>query len=255
MTISPDRLRLYTQSCAHLVLRTPADEIANGTCFHIGDGYYVTARHVVENNIVDRIDPFTGSYILESELLYPSNSLTTIHIGDRNVQAHTLDHSGVRVNEGPHFHPDPRIDIAIIHLAGIDPNTPIVPLPSFLDEAVGDLDFILTKAVILGFPPIAFSHRADLVAVTAEVNAVADTYLDKYLRFILSAPPRGGFSGGPALHEYGFTLGVITESLELHLSTATTGFMAVLSADAIIECMDAHGIAPKGQRDTPDAED
>jgi hypothetical protein len=249
MDMTPNQLRLFTQTCAHLVVRTPEGDLANGACFHIGDGYFVTARHVVDGNAIEEINPFTEGYIKDTELRHRTDNLTEILIGDEIVRGYTLTHGVVRPIQGSYFHPDPRIDIAIVRFASIDRNTPSLLLPAFLDDAVGHLDFLLTKAVILGFPPIALSVHADLVAVTAEVNAVVDTYLDRYLRFILSAPPRGGFSGGPALHEYGFTLGVITESLDRNLSTAETGFMAVLSADTIIECMEAHRIEPEPQRE------
>ena len=109
-------------------------------------------------------------------------------------------------------HPDPKIDIAILRVGGIDENTPVIALPAFLDEAIGSFDFVLAKPIIFGYPPIAWSVRPDLIIATAEINAVIDTRLDRYVRFILSTSPRGGFSGGPAILSEEWTLGVITES-------------------------------------------
>ena len=52
-----------------------------------------------------------------------------------------------------------------------------------------------------------------LFAARAEVNAAVDLRFSRHVHFILSAMPRGGFSGGLAVTEGGIPLGLITSSL------------------------------------------
>lgn len=43
---------LYRYCMVHIVVKTNTGNYANGAGFHIGDGYLVTARHVVENQVI-----------------------------------------------------------------------------------------------------------------------------------------------------------------------------------------------------------
>ena len=49
------RLRIASQACAHLAVKTPTGDLSSGCGFHIGKGYYVTARHVVQDNAIEEI--------------------------------------------------------------------------------------------------------------------------------------------------------------------------------------------------------
>ena len=86
----------------------------------------------------------------------------------------------------------------------------------------------------MGFPPIPFSNSPNLVAVKAEVNAVIDKYIGPHPHFIISSVPRGGFSGGPVISEYGFLLGVLTESLIESDKPAEIGFASAISIEPLI---------------------
>jgi hypothetical protein len=244
-----DQLRIYSQACAYIAVQSGAGDHSIGTAFHIGEGYFATARHVVEGQTILEIGPHTDGYLRESELRIPVDcSRSTMDLGDEVFPYHQLKHSAVSVIGEPHYHPDPNIDVALLRLEGIDPNTPVIELPAFLDDAVGGHDFLLTDAIVFGYPPVAFSLGPNLVVTTAEVNAVVDTRLDRYIRFIVSTLPRGGFSGGPAYHQYGFALGLVTERLDRQGVENDTGFMAVLSSDLIRDCMEHYGILPAAQR-------
>jgi len=92
-----------------------------------------------------------------------------------------------------------------------------------------------------------------LVTATVEINGVVDTYRDRYVRFVVSGPPRGGFSGGPAYHKWGFVLGMVIESLE-HLGRNEQGFFTVLSIESLREVLEQHGIMPVCQAPPSDEE-
>ncbi len=45
----------YKYCVVQIAVKSVEGDLASGTGFHIGDGYIVTARHVVENNIIESI--------------------------------------------------------------------------------------------------------------------------------------------------------------------------------------------------------
>lgn len=101
---------------------------------------------------------------------------------------------------------------------------------------------MLSKATAFGYQPIPFTKGPVLVAASVEINAVIDTRLDRYVRFVVSGAPRGG-SGGPVFHELGFV-----ESLERQGAKHEGGFFTVLSIESLRECLEAHGLLPEYQR-------
>jgi len=103
---------------------------------------------------------------------------------------------------------------------------------------------VLRSVVVLGYPPIPFSGAPTLIASRAEVNAIVDKYTGGHPHFILSAMARGGFSGGPALTDYGCSLGVITEALGSDNQPVELGYLAVLSVEPIYNCLAHHEIVP-----------
>jgi hypothetical protein len=102
----------------------------------------------------------------------------------------------------------------------------------------------------MGYPPIPFTREPTLVAVSCDVNAVVDLRTGKtgQLHFILSATPRGGFSGGLAFGDDGLALGVVTQSLMLNHAVAELGFFAATSIESIFVCLQHHGILPECQK-------
>ncbi|WP_210162721.1 hypothetical protein [Pleomorphomonas koreensis] len=107
-------------------------------------------------------------------------------------------------SRGPFYHEDPDIDVAAFRLGCIDINTPHLELGHHYDDWINDEYWMLSKATAFGYPPIPFTKGPMLVAASVEINAVIDTRLDRYVRFVVSGAPRGGFSGGPVFHEWGF---------------------------------------------------
>lgn len=103
-----------------------------------------------------------------------------------------------------------------------------------MDDWIGD-ELMLTKAVLVGYPPIPRSDRPVEVAVEVEVNAIIDRYDGPHPYFIMSSIPRGGFSGGPVISEYGFLLGVLIESLFWGGQSLEVGFAAVISIEPLLD--------------------
>ena len=220
-----------------------------GSAFHVGDGIFITARHVLENTTVTEIR-MTDTRLFYRSDLYPKNENGSYTI-DSSSPRICLDPKGlVRMASGPYFHPDQSVDIAAFRADGLAEGAHYIPLGTHLDDWIGNGDFELSDAVILGYPPIPFSKKPVLIAVRAEVNAVVDLHSTKApVHFIFSAVPRGGFSGGVAISEYGFALGAITQSLLSDDRPPELGFFAAASIQYIYECLDHHKILPSGQWD------
>ena len=72
--------------------------------------------------------------------------------------------------------------------------------------------------------------------------------MDRYMRFVVSGVPRGGFSGVPVFHEWGFVLGIITESLERQDDHFMSGYLTILSIEPLRACLERHDLLPECQR-------
>jgi hypothetical protein len=139
------------------------------------------------------------------------------------------------------------IDVAAFVAGGIDPNTPSMTLGLHYDDWISDQEWLLETGIAFGYPPVpTASHPIQLVA-TVEVNGVVDTYRDRFVRFVVSGAPRGGFSGGPVFHADGYVLGMIIESLE-KLGSPEPGFFTVLSIEALHDVLEQHGLTPATQK-------
>jgi hypothetical protein len=195
-----------------------------GTCFHIGENVFVTARHVVE-----------GLKIRE---------IATTDVGVKwSPRGATVTHPGGKAEQidGPYFHPDKRYDLAALRVKGIHP--PQIPLFPCLEDPF-DNRLLLKPVIVMGFPPIPGSKKPTLVCVQGEVSATFVNYLDSQQTYIVSTLARGGFSGGPAITEPHHSLGVITRSFGLESAPAELGFMALVGALPVLEMLDANHIMP-----------
>ena len=210
-----DMYRSYEACLVRVSVETAKGDLGSGTAFHIGNGYLATARHVVEDGEVKTL---TGNYL------------------DREFEVHEV------------FAPDdPRIDLAIIQsnfeLENFIKRTTssdgrivneFVPLGGHLDDWIGT-ELVLSRVLALGYPPVPRSNGPVLVASDCHVSAVVDRYDSPHPNFILSLMSRGGFSGGPAISEYGFLLGVMNQSLTDGGKPAELGYMAALSIEPLLE--------------------
>ncbi len=239
----------YRYGCCMAFLETEGNgDLQIGGAFHIGDGVFVTARHVVEGRTVKQIrlsDPDLFHY----SDLYPRNRDGWIEVGPESKRM-TRHHDGtLTIVKGPVFHPNERVDVAAFVVEGMQPNAHYVPLGLHLDDWVGRYDFQLSRCLVFGYPPVPLTTGPHLVVARAEVNAVVDLRLlgPNQLHFLLSATPRGGFSGGLAFSRLGYSLGVVTRSLAHDHKAAELGFFAVTSIEAILECLGANRLMPPVQ--------
>jgi len=236
-------LRVGALCCAAVVVRLPNGDEAIGTAFHVGEGVYLTARHVLENNELLSLIPYDRNWLFRDELTVEAS---TGGLLNGEIPMWSIRHSNPHLARGPFFHEDARVDVAAFVAGGIDPNTPSMALGFHYDDWISDRDWLLTTGTVFGYPRVPTASGAIQLAATVEVNGVVDTYRDRYVRFVVSGPPRGGFSGGPVYHSRGFVLGIIIESLE-NLGRPEPGFLTVLSIEALHEVLEQHDLTPKCQ--------
>jgi hypothetical protein len=236
-------LRVGALACAAVTVRLPSGDESIGTAFHVGEGVYLTARHVVDNNDILQIVPYERGWLFRDEIKV---EVRTGAMLNGEIAMWSMRHPDPRLARGPFYHENEAIDVAAFVLEGIDPNTPHMTLGFHYDDWIVDEDWLLTTGTVFGYPPVPMASGPIQLAATVEVNGVVDTYRDRYVRFVVSGPPRGGFSGGPVFHDRGFVLGMVTESLE-KLGSREPGFLTVLSIEALHELLEQHGLTPASQ--------
>ncbi|MBT2524727.1 trypsin-like peptidase domain-containing protein [Streptomyces sp. ISL-99] len=232
---------------AYIEVESPNGDLGIGSAFHVGEGVFVTARHVVENKHIREVCMTESVYIPFTEEELRTEVPHTFLNGDTPV--HSVSNNVLALMRGPLFLPRTEVDVAIFKVQEINPRTPVIPLGSHLNDFLGQSDFVLSEAVVLGYPPIPMSTTPVLVGARAEVNAQVDLYDSCDVHFVLSATARGGFSGGLAFSEWGFALGLVTRSLLTNDGTAESGYMSVLSIEPIYECLAHHKLLPECQAD------
>lgn len=231
-----DTFEKFRGAMAYIEVVKPNGDIGIGSAFHIGDGILVTARHVVENCEITKIGT-TESYNLPDE-----NGNVYIHNVEgsfRSVVPHDLS-----IESGPYYHPDSSIDLAVLITKPNDCKTAYLGL--YVDDWIYNADFLLKKTVLMGYPPIPFSKEPALFVASAEINAIINKYIGKHIHYIVSAIPRGGFSGGLCLLD-NYVLGLIVESLTSDNKDTELGFMSVLSLEPIYKLLIHHNIYPVEQ--------
>lgn len=212
-----------------------------GSAFHIGEGVFVTARHVTEGKNIKQVAMTDEGYV---ELTGDEATKTTEFLRGKPVR--WIKNGVLEISKGPYYHPDPTVDVAVFQVEGIDPGTPVVQLGGHFDEFLELDDFILEKVIVFGYPPIPFTKSPYLVAVTAEINAQIYRRDVRHIHFILSSMARGGFSGGLALRDHK-VLGLVTESLYSNDQPVETGFFTVLSVEPIFDCLLNHNLLSDDQ--------
>lgn len=204
----------YKVCVVRITVKLPNGDLSNGTGFHIGGGYIATARHVIEGNIICEIVGGGTSQVLEAgRIIYSNDEYIDLALIETNFSLNYYMGKVTFANEVE--------KINYIEIGG------------HLDDWIGD-EFILTNVLLMGFPPIPLSKQPNIVAVKGEVNAIIDKYIGSHPHFVISSVPRGGFSGGPVISEYGFLLGVLTESLGEQDKPAEVGFASAISIEPLL---------------------
>jgi len=194
-----------------------------GTAFHVGEGIFVTARHVVDGMQSCRVELDPGGL--------PSSV----------TQGRFFEPVIWPVTAG--YHHDPQVDVAVFQIAELDV-LPVIPLGGHLDDWINDDQFLLNDVLVIGFPPIPLANRPLLLAARGEVNAVVDLIGGQHPHFILSVTARGGFSGGVVLSEWNFALGLVTQSLVKNSLPEELGYLTVLTIEPIYQCLADNDFMP-----------
>lgn len=224
----------YSAAVAYISVRLASGDLSIGSAFHVGDGVFLTARHVVENVEILKI-----ANTVHHQVRDPNGS---VQIHGREGQYRNISPSIGRITSGPYFHPDDSVDVAALVVEGIECTT--IPLGSHLDDWINDDAFVLRQVLVMGYPPVPLSREPVLIASRAEINAIVDKYVGPHPHFIISSMARGGFSGGPCLIEWDFALGLVTESLVRDGSPIELGYSSVISVEPLLMCMAHHNILP-----------
>jgi hypothetical protein len=239
----------YAPCMAFVAVTDTEGNEAIGSAFHVGDGVFVTARHVVEDGVKEvRSTHALRRPLNEAIPEYSDDQIKDIANTIGQEPTWPVFQGPLRLTRGPFFHSDAGIDVAVFATEGLHPETPYVLLGSHLDDWLSPNALVMSEVLILGYPPIPLTREPHLVAARAEINALVTLAVNSKVHFIVSATPRGGFSGGLALSEYDFALGVISSSLIENHEAAERGFMAVISVESIYECLAEHKLLPEAQK-------
>lgn len=234
----------YRGCVAFVATEAPDGSIGCGTAFHVGEGVFITARHVVESRTITEVG-FDDDSVIQGFLELPK-------FWGKQTHGH------VNIVQGPLFHPDPRVDVACFRIEPFPKAW--FPLGAHWDEYLGRHELLLHRTLVLGFPPIPLTAEPRIVASVGEINALVDLYVGGHPHFIISTMARGGFSGAPVLVAYdeenpdGGTavLGLITQSLLENDKATEQGYMAVLTIEPIYVCLERNNALPACQSyDTP----
>jgi S1-C subfamily serine protease len=207
----------------------PDGNISIGTAFHIGDGYLVTARHVVQGRNITSINPASKYARIDLdtlEIMYPEDEAIDLAVIRSNF---SLDYYMNKVN----YWGNPNL-LKVDH----------IQIGGHMDDWIND-GLVLFEVIVFGYPPIPTSSAAQLVAVRGEVNAIVYPYTGSpHPLFIVSPTPRGGFSGGPVLTKDGWLLGVMTSALVGNNSALETGFGAAITVEPLWNLLHENNVFP-----------
>lgn len=259
---SREAQKLFLKHAAALALievQLPNGDISIGSAFHIGEGIFVTAKHVIQGNSISLVR-ITEPISISFDEFYQDMGLTAEQL-QRNAEAQkkVFGHlprfkrylKPLDIDGAPLFDSNPSVDLAAFRVRNLHPDVPAVELGWHYDDFICRDVWQLNEAIVLGYPPIPFTREPVLFADKAFINAFTSLRDCEFLHFILSCRPRGGFSGGLALHEEGFALGIITRSLIEGMGGAETGYLAVLSIESIRTFLSKHDLLPESQRIPP----
>jgi hypothetical protein len=208
-----------------------------GSAFHIGDGIFVTARHVIDGVTIKEIATTKSAHLSEEAVgrMAPPRRL-------KIVDGHYYGRDG--------------LDVAVFRVDLGHTPLPAIRVSQHTDYSLGENDLILSDILVVGYPPIPFTIVPSQVVTRGQINAVVRVHHSPVLHFIASAMARGGFSGGVALDKSGIALGLVTESLGKNEMPVETGYMSLLSIEPAVDLaaekfgFSTHGNYPGRYSDT-----
>ena len=245
----------YSSAVAYVDTESQEGDRRIGSAFHVGEGVFVTARHCVQDSAIREVKITEPVLITYKELepgMPPDFSYEEYDaagegvLGRKAMYKHWL--APLDVVEGPIFHENENVDLAVFKVRDIHHAVPIIKLGGHWDDWVYRRLWVMGSAIILGYPPIPMTLEPTLVAAKGEVHTYVQLRHSPHIHFVLSSTARGGFSGGPAIYEDGYALGVVTSSLVRNGLPAEMGFQAVLSIEPIRGLLESSGLLPPCQK-------
>jgi S1-C subfamily serine protease len=217
----------YKVCVVRITTRTSKGDLLTGTGFHIGDGYIVTARHVVEGlTIGEIVGDWADQKVSVAKIFYPSNHLIDLAVLETDFSL-------------KHYMTKTTIIRGDKEMQKVDE----IEIGGHFDDWLGD-ELTLSSVIVMGYPRVPLSKEPILVATVGEINAVVDKYNSPHPHFIISNMPRGGFSGATVISEYGFLIGVLIESLSEGQQNTELGFAAAISVEPLWDLLYESGIWP-----------
>ncbi len=223
----------YKYSMVRVSVKTKAGDLSNGSAFHIGDGWLATAAHVVNSGEIERIiSEYCQQKLKIEKIICHNDERVDLAILKTNLD---LNHYITKTS--------------IVHPPEGFVQTDHIQIGGHLDDWIGD-ELVLSKVLLMGYPPIPFSNDAVLLATEGEVNAIVDKYNGPHPHFIISNMGRGGYSGGPVISEYGFLLGILTESLVINGQSEELGYSSAISVEPLLVLLKENGVYPGKNKET-----
>jgi S1-C subfamily serine protease len=150
---SSDRLQdlyhKYSVCMVRITVTTVGGEIATGAGFHIGDGWIVTARHVIEAGDISEVNPYKFSDV--------------VHVQDVILSSdETVDLAILRTDFNLERYMSEQYQLAGVNRPWKEDH---IPIGGHFDDWLGD-EFILSKVLIMGYPIIPQSNAPNIVAVS-----------------------------------------------------------------------------------------
>lgn len=224
----------YSQAVAFVEVTDNKGDKHVGTAFHVGNGVFVTARHVVEEMAITGIGVDKG--------------IDPFKFGEQ------ASYTEYKLLAGPFLHNDSTVDIACFTVS--NPPEAELPLGGHLDVYLRGHELLLHRVLLLGYPPVPLTKQTNLIACLGEINGLIETMHGQHPSFLISTTARGGFSGGPVLIAYNeddfmsgtAVLGIVTESLIFDGKAEESGYMAISSVQPIYDCLNQHSLLPESQR-------
>jgi hypothetical protein len=129
---------------AYVDVRLPNGDRNVGSAFHIGEGVFITARHVVENNSILEVKITEHLGILAHEYLTlilgrePTEEeiakQNEIYSGNGEISRFRHYHEPLHVSDGPYYSADLSLDVAVFRIDNLNPAAGVVNLGVHFDD-------------------------------------------------------------------------------------------------------------------------
>ena len=124
-----------------------------GSAFHIGDGIFVTARHVVDGVTIKDIA-----------------TTKSVHLSEE-AGGKTTPPRELKIVDGPYFGPD-GLDVAVFRVDVGTAPLPAITVSQHTDYSLDENDLVLSDILIISYPPIPFTTIPSQVVTLGQINAV-----------------------------------------------------------------------------------